>query len=407
VAWGYTIFRVDPCVLLWQVDDGLGNVARALALSALSAALLWGGDHPAFVRTLAAAAEAAEADGCDFGRISVRGQQALEAYGRGALREAASFAEEALRLGREHGLPARHRTGVAHLALSLVALEWNDRLGSERHLEDADLAAQAENEPVLGAVVKLVRAQHHALDGRRARALATIEDVRASAQARAVPSWIAERVVITDAAVRVRCGDVQGAVAALDETPSRDPRWLQARAAAAHADGDTERALALLQPVVSHELPATEGVDVYALLLVARIHSDAGDAPAARRALVDALRIARPDGRRRPFAEAREWLRPLLSRDPELARVGGWIGAALVPRPRSGEDAVPVLVEPLTSRETAVLGLMAQVMTVADISADLHISVNTVKTHQKSVYRKLSVARAHDAVRRGRELGLV
>jgi LuxR family transcriptional regulator, maltose regulon positive regulatory protein len=382
--------------------------ARALALSALSGALLWGGDEPAFARILGAAVEAAEVEGCDHARITVRGQQALAAYRRGALRDAAQLGEEALSLGRQHGLPARHGTGVAHLALSAVALEWNDRVGSLRHLEHADLAAQAENEPVLQAVVKLLRAYHHALDGRRARALAVIADVRASAETGALPAWVADRLVVTEAMARLRCGDVDGAVTVLDADPGAAGDWLHARAAAAHADGDATRALVLLAPILTGDVPATDGIDVYALLLVARIRHEAGDAPAARRGLAEALRLARPEGRRRPFAEARVWLRPLLDQDRELARVGGWIGTVLVPRPRHGGDDVgPVLVEPLTSREKAVLELMAQVMTVADIAADLHISVNTVKTHQKSVYRKLSVSRAHDAVRRGRELELI
>lgn len=46
-------------------------------------------------------------------------------------------------------------------------------------------------------------------------------------------------------------------------------------------------------------------------------------------------------------------------------------------------------------------------MSTSDIVADLHISVNTVKTHQKSLYRKLSVCRAADAVRRGRSLQII
>jgi LuxR family transcriptional regulator, maltose regulon positive regulatory protein len=407
----------DAALSAWQaLEPTLSTVAsprarseaRALALSVLSGALLWGGDDQAFARILGAAVEAAEVDGCDYARISVRGQQALAAYERGALRDAAHLAEEALRLGRLHGLPARHRTGVAHLALAAVALEWNDRLGSSRHLEHADLAAQTENEPVLGAAVKLLRAYHHALDGRRARALATIADVRASAEAGALPGWVADRVVVTDAMARLRCGDVDEAVTVLDASPNTAGDWVHARAAAAHACGDADRAVALLAPLVAGDVPTSEGVDVYALLLTARIRHEAGDAPAARRGLAEALRLARPEGRRRPFAEARVWLRPLLDQDRELARVGGWIGTVLVPRPRHGGDDVgPVLVEPLTSREKAVLELMAQVMTVADIAADLHISVNTVKTHQKSVYRKLSVSRAHDAVRRGRELELV
>lgn len=46
-------------------------------------------------------------------------------------------------------------------------------------------------------------------------------------------------------------------------------------------------------------------------------------------------------------------------------------------------------------------------MPVSDITSDLHVSVNTVKTHQKNLYRKLAVRRAGDAVRRGRELQII
>ncbi|MGB8943211.1 MAG: LuxR C-terminal-related transcriptional regulator [Streptomyces sp.] len=37
----------------------------------------------------------------------------------------------------------------------------------------------------------------------------------------------------------------------------------------------------------------------------------------------------------------------------------------------------------------------------------MYLSVNTVKTHLKSVYRKLSVSRRSAAVRRARELELL
>ena len=68
------------------------------------------------------------------------------------------------------------------------------------------------------------------------------------------------------------------------------------------------------------------------------------------------------------------------------------------------EAAQPV--EPLTERERTVLARMAQAMSIEDIAADLFLSVNTIKTHQRSIYRKLSVSRRNDAVRRARELGL-
>lgn len=381
--------------------------ARALGLSSLSGTLLWGGDHQTFEKVFGAAIEAAAADGCEFARLSVLGQQALAAYRRGALRDAARHGEEALRLGREYGLPARNRTGASHLTMAAVALEWNDRLGSLSHLDHAQLTAQADDDAALGAAVKMLRAFHHALDGRRALALATIADVRTGAASRVLPSWMAGRVVVAEAVVRLQCGDVNGARLVLDGAPSANVDWRTVRAAVAYAAGDPSAALTLLGPILSGALPTQNGGEVSALLLAARIHLDEADAPAARRALSEALRTGRAEGRRRPFIEARGWLRTILTEDPELARASRWLGTGVIPGQRAPDDAVPVLVEPLTAREKAVLAAMAEVMPVADIAADLHISVNTVKTHQKSLYRKLSVARAHDAVRRGRELELI
>ncbi|MFF1629529.1 response regulator transcription factor, partial [Streptomyces sp. NPDC058272] len=76
--------------------------------------------------------------------------------------------------------------------------------------------------------------------------------------------------------------------------------------------------------------------------------------------------------------------------------------------PRHGEEQPPVpVVEELSGRERDVVERLAQMMSTEQIAADLFVSVNTVKTHLKSVYRKLAVSRRHDAVRRARELGLL
>ena len=64
------------------------------------------------------------------------------------------------------------------------------------------------------------------------------------------------------------------------------------------------------------------------------------------------------------------------------------------------------LVIPLTTRETDVLRLLAEFCSNEEIAADLVLSLNTVKTHMRSLFQKLSVTRRADAVRRGRVLGL-
>jgi LuxR family transcriptional regulator, maltose regulon positive regulatory protein len=63
--------------------------------------------------------------------------------------------------------------------------------------------------------------------------------------------------------------------------------------------------------------------------------------------------------------------------------------------------------EDLSDRELAVLRLLATDLTQREIGEALYVSFNTIKTHVKSIYRKLSVATRPDAVSRARELRLL
>ena len=63
--------------------------------------------------------------------------------------------------------------------------------------------------------------------------------------------------------------------------------------------------------------------------------------------------------------------------------------------------------EDLSDRELAVLRLLATDLTQREIGEALYVSFNTVKTHVRSIYRKLSVATRPDAVSRARELRLL
>ena len=74
--------------------------------------------------------------------------------------------------------------------------------------------------------------------------------------------------------------------------------------------------------------------------------------------------------------------------------------------PRQGTGPQP-LVDPLTPRELEVLAHMEELLTTEEMARTMFISVNTVRTHVRSVLRKLDVDRRNAAVRRARELGLV
>ena len=70
-------------------------------------------------------------------------------------------------------------------------------------------------------------------------------------------------------------------------------------------------------------------------------------------------------------------------------------------------EATPPLVEPLSSREVTVLRYLCSRLTYREIAAALYVSLNTLKSHVSSVYRKLDVASRADAVEAGRRLGLI
>jgi LuxR family transcriptional regulator, maltose regulon positive regulatory protein len=66
-----------------------------------------------------------------------------------------------------------------------------------------------------------------------------------------------------------------------------------------------------------------------------------------------------------------------------------------------------VLVDPLSERELDVLRLLASELNGPEIARHLVLSLNTVRTHTKSIYAKLGVGTRRAAVRRAEELGLL
>jgi LuxR family maltose regulon positive regulatory protein len=65
------------------------------------------------------------------------------------------------------------------------------------------------------------------------------------------------------------------------------------------------------------------------------------------------------------------------------------------------------LAAPLTDREQAVLGFLDSDLSSRQIADELYVSVNTVRSQMRSIYRKLNVNRRGDALRRARRLRLL
>jgi LuxR family transcriptional regulator, maltose regulon positive regulatory protein len=135
-----------------------------------------------------------------------------------------------------------------------------------------------------------------------------------------------------------------------------------------------------------------------------------------RRCLERGLELAKAEQTRLPFVIERAWLWQVLRRDPELGRhyqeavAPPVVSAGAVPCQRKApppDQAAPVVAERLSERERNVLAHASRMLSTAEIATEMCLSVNTVKTHLRNIYRKLSVTHRGEAVRRARQLHLL
>jgi LuxR family transcriptional regulator, maltose regulon positive regulatory protein len=148
--------------------------------------------------------------------------------------------------------------------------------------------------------------------------------------------------------------------------------------------------------------PTTTRRRVEVALLAARTEED----PDAARAIVDrALALGLPAGLRLTFAQEPE-LRPLID-ELAPAAVRAEI-AACRPRTADRHEAIATtLPRAVSERELAVLRLLPTHLSNREIAAELFVSQNTVKTHIRSLYRKLGAGSRSEAVVEARRHGLV
>ena len=148
--------------------------------------------------------------------------------------------------------------------------------------------------------------------------------------------------------------------------------------------------------------------------------------------LLQALALAQPEGYQRLFLDEGEPMAALLQavlpevseeplityvqtllatfRDFGLPTLGvdfGW--DEQIQNPAKGTQAkskILNLAEPLSPQERRVLRLLAEGLSNPEIAQELVVSTNTIKTHVKSIYRKLNVTSRAEARATARRLNL-
>ena len=189
------------------------------------------------------------------------------------------------------------------------------------------------------------------------------------------------------------------------------------------ARGALDAAIELLDRLLAAaEQGGRIGSAIEVLILQASAYDARTDTAAAVAALEDALRRAESGGHIRLFLHAGPGVTALLrsaaqgehataharrvlaALDLSARALDAEHAPGVVPEARATTRAR--LVEELSSRELDVLRLLRSELSGPEIARELHVSMNTLRTHTKNIYSKLGATSRREAVRRASEYGL-
>ncbi|MEV5354551.1 LuxR C-terminal-related transcriptional regulator [Streptomyces sp. NPDC052693] len=379
----------------------------ALLLTHLGSARLWDGRFDEARAALSAVAGQPGGAVMALPRWEALGHLALIHYLDGWPGRAEHKALAAAGQAERHSLPRRSGAGLGPLVLAAVHVERDELDEAQALLDDEAVSRPAAEDPVVRAGRAVVRGRLLLARGDTRAALAAAD---APVTADVGSPWAQEQSALLASAAHLAQGQPELARKDVERVAHhRAPCAVQA-ARVRLAEGRADEALGLLDGL-REDARYGPAVAVRAALVRAQAAQETGDHTAVGRLVTRALLDGRRERLRRPFAEAGPWLRPLLCTGRLRDLAGGWLVPGEVRhRPAGPAAAAPapdLVVEDLSAREREVLHRLADMLSTEEIAADLHVSVNTVKTHLKSIYRKLGVGRRAEAVRRARDKGLL
>ncbi len=395
-------------------DTAVATDVRAATLANLGIAEFWAGGLPAAADHLQQAAGLALECGNDFVLFLAESYIAAADSHDGRLEAAAARARTAIQLAERRGWAREAHAAIAYCTLATVHLWLDEPAEAERFAGRAAEVLERSGEPLLSAAVAQLRAHLCMLRG---EPLTALDMVRGVAARGPLPPFLRVSSRMLEAELWMQLGEVGRARARLTEMA---------------ADGDHDVAIGLarlelrggdpgaaVRAVATFLADEREPVLPYARLEAWVIDAIARDAlhdeEAALRALERALDLAEPHGYAHVLSRYGSPMRSLLRRRVARGTAHRALAASLLATLGEGtangrspsSSSSSVLLEPLSERELVVLRFLPTMMSNAEIAAEMFVSVNTVKTHLKHVYRKLDVAGRRDCVSRARELRLL
>ena len=382
---------------------------RAIALSNKGTGLLWTDQTDRADQYLWAASTAARAAELELVEINAVGHLAMLAFLQGSLREAYDHAVAARDLAERRGLGSALQAVAAHFALALVELEHNNIAQAEQAFHQGFRAHRADPEAAQAAVSSLVRARLLEARGEVDAARAVLEQARRDADPLMVAPAIERWHLLTESELDLASGPADAVTARHGSTAhGLRPAEAVCLARAELALGKLDRADTLAARARAGSCGSLFAV--WAWTITALVADAQGHGNRSVDALTNAFGIARREGIRRPFLVVGvRRLAPLVERQRWLVKENAGFVADLLAEMDTHRGLRPAAepVSELSERELEVLRYLPTVLTAAEIAHELHVSVNTVKAHLRSIYRKMDVSRRREAVVRAREWGLL
>jgi LuxR family transcriptional regulator, maltose regulon positive regulatory protein len=394
-----------------------GGAAGLLALACWT-----GGDldaaHAAWtdaVTSLRQAGHLADVLGCSIALADIR-------IAQGRLLDARRTYEDGLRLGAPAGAPPLRGTADMHVGLGELFLEWNDIRAARRHVETSMELGEALGLPQNPYRQRVALARIRAAEGDLEAAIELLDDAERRydgdffPEVRPIPAlrarvWLAQGRLADARAWAGRAGVAPGdALTYLRELDHITlARLLVAEGVRDRAGGSLDAAIELAERLLAAaEAGGRSGsaIDILAVLALAR--QARGDRAGAVAVLDRALTLAAPEGYVRVFVGEGEPMATLLRLVAGEQGSGGYarelLAAMATDRSTGARQPLP---EPLSDRELEVLRLLQGELDGPGIARELFVSVNTLRTHTKSIYAKLGVSSRRSAVLRATELGLL
>jgi LuxR family maltose regulon positive regulatory protein len=339
---------------------------------------------------------------------------------QGRLPEAAALCQKYLETGLERGKPGFYSAGSLNIVLGEVLLEWNDLENAEQQIRAGIRANTPWQNVVWDAIGYSDLVVVQSAKGDLAKAVETWEELKSLLHRRTQIPDIEEELATVQARLWLAQGDQQNVDAWADQVSLSKPLdhlqgWPRVTLARVRlAQGRYREAQHILetlskQPGARQRPHRQVRIDLLLALALYRQNQ----LPQALQELEACFVIAEPGGYCRVFLDsgspAKELLVAYLRSPAPRYRA---YAQKLVDAFPSGSPSVSniktaTLVEPLTSRESEVLGLMAAGFSNRQIAEKLILSEGTVKFHVHSILVKIGVNSRTQAIIKGKELKLV